>query len=101
IGYQGSWEWVAFRRLAQPCVERYALLLALALAGAVVLLLQRHLPFAVCWLALSAVLALGAGTSGGNHNHFVELVAAASLVLGATLARVLASPRGSVTSAQR
>ena len=24
IGYQGSWQWQAFRRLAQPFVERYA-----------------------------------------------------------------------------
>jgi hypothetical protein len=100
IGYQGSWEWAAFRRLAQPFAERYALLLGLALIAAGILLwLHRRPPFAVGWLGLSAVFALGAGTSGGNHNHFVELVAAASLILGQALARMLASPRASVSRA--
>lgn len=93
IGYQGSWEWRAFRRLAEPFIERYALLLAFALVGAVILSLRRRPPFAVCWLALSALFALGAGTSGGNHNHFVEFLAAALLVLGQAIARLLASPR--------
>lgn len=100
IGYQGSWEWVAFRRLAGPFVERYAPLLALALVGAVILSPRHRPPFAVCWLGASALFAFGAGTSGGNHNHFVELLAAASLVLGQALARSISPPRAAAIPAR-
>ncbi len=87
IGYQGSWEWVAFRRLAQPFAERYGILLSLAIVLGVTLVLRARRPtFGVCWFAISAVLVLGAGTSGGNHNHFVELLAATALVIGQGLA---------------
>jgi hypothetical protein len=83
IGYQGSWQWAAFLRLAHPFLVRYGWWLALAVIAACVLCFQRRrVPFAVCWCVLSAVFALGAGTSGGNHNHFVELLAAASLLVG-------------------
>lgn len=83
IGYQGSWQWAAFSRLAHPFLIRYGWWLALAvIAGCVLCIRHRRVPFAVCWFVLSAVFALGAGTSGGNHNHFVELLAAASLLVG-------------------
>lgn len=83
IGYQGSWEWTALHRLAEPFVHRYALVLGGALIAAILISLPMRRPaFAVCWLVLSAGFALGAGTSGGNHNHFVELLAASSLILG-------------------
>ena len=74
ISYQGSWQWAAFLRLAQPFLARYGWLLGLALIGGCALCIRlRRVPFALCWFALSAVFALGAGTSGGNHNHFVEI----------------------------
>ncbi|MHB8647819.1 MAG: hypothetical protein ACYDAR_18720 [Thermomicrobiales bacterium] len=90
VGYQGSWEWFAFRRLAQPFFERYAYLIVVAVLFALFFLARAKRPtFAVCWLALSAVVALGAGTSGGNHNHFVEFVAAASLLIGQGVATLV------------
>jgi len=97
VGYQGSWEWVAFRRLAQLFIERYAYLIVVAALFAALLVARAKRPtFSVCWFGLSAVVALGAGTSGGNHNHFVEFVAAASLLIGqgvATLVTVEGRPR--------
>ncbi|MGI8690465.1 MAG: hypothetical protein ACR2M3_17940 [Thermomicrobiales bacterium] len=95
VGYQGSWEWHAFRRLAQPFVERYGYLIVVAVLCALVLTVRARWPtFAVCWFALSAVVALGAGTSGGNHNHFVEFVAATALLVGQGVATlVTAVPR--------
>lgn len=86
VTYQGSWEWTAFRRLAQPFAERYGFLLLAGLIGALVVTLRaRRLTFAVAWLALAGVAALGAGTSGGNHNHFIELLAAATLLAGSAV----------------
>ncbi len=83
VTYQGSWEWAAFRRLAQPFAERYGWLLALALVAAVLVTVRaRRLTFAVAWFALAVVTAFGAGTSGGNHNHFVELLAASAFLIG-------------------
>ena len=90
IGYQGSWQWQAFRRLAWPFVERYAYLVVVAALVAVFLAARARRPtVAVCWFALSAVVALGAGTSGGNHNHFVEFVAASSLLAGQGIATLV------------
>jgi hypothetical protein len=90
IGYQGSWQWAAFLRLAHPFLARYGWWFALAvIAGCVLCIRRRRVPFAVCWFVLSAVFALGAGTSGGNHNHFVELLAAASLLIGQGAATLL------------
>jgi len=95
VGYQGSWQWQAFRRLAQPFVGRYAYLIIAATLFALVLIVRARRPtFAVCWLATSAIVALGAGTSGGNHNHFVEFVAATALLVGQGVATlVTAVPR--------
>ncbi len=92
VSYQGSWEWGAFRRLAQPFIERYASLIIVAVVFALLVVFRTRRPtFAVCWLALSAVGALGAGTSGGNHNHFVEFVAAAVLLVGQGIATLVAA----------
>jgi hypothetical protein len=90
IGYQGSWQWAAFLRLAQPFLARYGWLLGIAvIAGCALGIQRRRVPFAACWFALSATFALGAGTSGGNHNHFVELLAAASLLVGQAAATLI------------
>ncbi len=94
VTYQGSWEWAAFRRLAQPFAERYGLLLVAGLLGALLVTLRaRRLTFAVAWFALACVTALGAGTSGGNHNHFVELLAAATLLLGSGVVACMGAMR--------
>ena len=91
IGYQGSWQWVAFQRLARPFGERYGIVLIAGVVAALVLSIMRCRPtFAACWLALTALLALGAGTSGGNHNHFVELLAASSFAIGQAAAATIA-----------
>jgi len=83
IGYQGSWDWGAFRRFAVAFVARYgALLLVAVLVALVSGARERRLTFAAAWFALAGIAALGAGTSGGNHNHFVELLAAAALLAG-------------------
>lgn len=94
IGYQGSWEWGAFQRLAQPFVERYAYLLLFAAGAGVLLVARARRPvFPACWFVSSAIVGLGAGTSGGNHNHFVEFVAAASLLLGQGIASLVTGDR--------
>ncbi len=83
IGYQGSWDWVAFWRSAASFAARYGLLLLIATLSAVLYgIRERRLTFATVWFALAGIAALGAGTSGGNHNHFVELLAAAALLVG-------------------
>lgn len=94
VGYQGSWEWHAFRRLAQPFVERYGYLIVVAALCALIFVIRARRPtFAACWFVLSAVVALGAGTSGGNHNHFVEFVAATALLVGQGVATLVTAPR--------
>ncbi len=95
VGYQGSWQWQAFRRLAQPFMERYAYLIVIAALCALLLVVRTRWPtVAVCWFVLSAGVALGAGTSGGNHNHFVEFVAASSLLVGQGVAMLVTAETG-------
>ena len=93
VGYQGSWEWSAFWRLAEPFLLRYGIWLLLAALIAVVSCIrQRRVTFASLWLLFASVAALGAGTSGGNHNHFVELLAAVALIVGQEIAHGLRVP---------
>jgi len=102
VGYQGSWEWGAFRRLAEPFVLRYGLWLALAaLIALVACARQRQVSFSIVWLLFAGVAALGAGTSGGNHNHFVELLAAATLIIGQDAENVLRSSAVSTAPTSR
>lgn len=90
--YQFSWTWHAYLFLARPFTARYGLLPALALLAAVCICArQRRLTFGACWLALAALQTLTAGTDGGNHNHFVALLAAATLALGQGVAVLVAS----------
>ncbi|MGI8687520.1 MAG: hypothetical protein ACR2M3_02980 [Thermomicrobiales bacterium] len=90
--YQLSWTWHAYLFLARPFTARYGLLPALALLAAICICVrQRRLTFGACWLALAALQTLTAGTDGGNHNHFVELLAAATLALGQGVAVLVAS----------
>jgi hypothetical protein len=90
--YQASWTWHAYVFLARPFAHRYGLLPALAILAAVCLCVrQRRLTFGACWLALAALKTLSAGTDGGNHNHFIDLLAASSLVAGRGTATLVTS----------
>lgn len=90
--YQGSWTWHAYLFLARPFAERYGLLPALALlAAAAICAQQRRVTFSACWFMLTALKTLEAGTDGGNHNHFVELLAASALMVGQGVAALIAS----------
>jgi len=90
--YQFSWTWHAYLFLARPFTARYGLLPALALLAAVCICArQRRLTFGACWLALAALQTLTAGTDGGNHNHFVALLAAATLAFGQGVAVLVVS----------
>lgn len=90
--YQFSWTWHAYLFLARPFAARYGLLPTLALLAAIgVCARQRRLTFGACWLALAALKTLTAGTDGGNHNHFIELLVAATLALGQGVAFLVAS----------
>jgi hypothetical protein len=90
--YQGSWTWHAYLFLARPFAERYGLLPILALlAAAAICARQRRMTFSTCWFMFTALKTLEAGTDGGNHNHFVELLAASVLLIGQGVAAMLAS----------
>jgi len=92
--YQASWTWDAYLFLARPFAYRYGLLPAIALFAAVCLCIrQRRLSFGACWLALTVLKTLTAGTDGGNHNHFIELLAASTLMAGSGVAGLVGSPR--------
>lgn len=82
LAYQGSWNWYAYRRIAEPFIERYGLLLAIAVIAAINGCVCRRIPFSTWWVLFSTLLSFGAGTSGGNHNHFVEVLAASCLIVG-------------------
>lgn len=89
--YQFSWDWDAYLFLARPFAERYGLLPLVAFLAAVGLCVRhRRLTFGAWWLALTALKSLTAGTDGGNHNHFVEVLAASTLVAGQGLAALVA-----------
>jgi hypothetical protein len=90
--YQGSWTWHAYVFLARPFAERYGLLPILALlAAAAICARQRRVTFSTCWFLFTALKTLEAGTDGGNHNHFVELLAASALLVGQGVAALIAS----------
>lgn len=100
--YQASWAWDAYLFLARPFAHRYGPLPAIALLAAVVMCIrQRRLTFGACWLALAAIKSLAAGTDGGNHNHFIDLLAASTLVAGRGVAALVASAMSQATPAVR
>ncbi len=97
--YQGSWTWHAYLFLARPFAARYGLLPALALLVIVAICVrQRRVTFSACWFVLTLLKTLEAGTDGGNHNHFVELLAASALVVGQGMAALIASAERPATA---
>jgi 4-amino-4-deoxy-L-arabinose transferase-like glycosyltransferase len=97
VAFHSSWSWHDFAFLGGPFVTRYwpLLLLGIVLPLAVALAALRgralfaHLRadrdlLPALYLPSALFFALGAGTHGGNHNHFVESVIVA-LFCGALL----------------
>jgi hypothetical protein len=90
--YQGSWTWHAYLFLARPFMARYGLLPLFALlVGIAICARQRRVTFGACWFVLTLLKTLEAGTDGGNHNHFVELLAASALIVGQGIVTLIAS----------
>ncbi|MGN6673968.1 MAG: hypothetical protein ACTHMA_11745 [Thermomicrobiales bacterium] len=102
VAFHSSWSAADYRHLAEPFARRYwPLLLGAALLPITVLLTARGraarradrdlLP--ALYLAFAALGSLGAGTHGGNHNHFVETLVVAVLCAALLANRLLEAPR--------
>ncbi|MCA1670293.1 MAG: hypothetical protein LC793_23500, partial [Thermomicrobia bacterium] len=90
--YQLSWTWHAYVYLAQPFAQRYGPLLALACLAVIFIgVRQRRLTFTAWWFALTCLKTLAAGTDGGNHNHFLEVLVVATLLVGQGVAMLISS----------
>jgi hypothetical protein len=111
IAFHSSWSWHDFWRLWEPFVVRYwpLLVAAIGLPLAVVLAALRGdrtlaslradrdlLP--AVYFGTAAFFGLGAGTHGGNHNHFVETVVVAIWCAALLVGRGLMSPRWRVVA---
>ena len=94
VAFHSSWSLAHYLELWWPFVARYwPLLAAAALLPAMVAYRAartREAPdlLAALYLVLAAVAAMGAGTHGGNHNHFVELLLASVLCTGLAAGRL-------------
>ncbi len=106
IALHSSWGANDFLRLALPALGRYwplllggaTLLLAVTVAAA-----RAPRPLAALrtdpdllpalYLPVAAFFALGAGTHGGNHNHFIETLVVAVLCAALTVGRCAAQGR--------
>lgn len=91
VAFHSSWSWRDFWLLAEPFLARYwpLLLSGLLLLPGVLIAALRHWSalrasrelLAALYLLLALFFALGAGTHGGNHNHFVETIVVVILCL--------------------
>jgi hypothetical protein len=101
VAFHSSWSATDYRHLAEPFARRYwPLLLSAALLPLAVVLTNRGraalradrdlLP--ALYLLFAALGSVGAGTHGGNHNHFVETLVAAVLCAALLTNRLLESP---------
>lgn len=111
VAFHSSWAWHDFWRLWEPFVVRYWPLLIAAVGLPLVAVVgafrgdrgltrlrdDRDLLPAV-YLGTAAFFGLGAGTHGGNHNHFVETVVVAVWCAALLAGRGLASPRWRVVA---
>lgn len=106
VAFHSSWDAPNFLRLALPFLGRYwPLLLGGAALPVVVLLtaLLRGHPLAMLrrdpellpalYLPVAALFTLGAGTHGGNHNHFIETLVVAVLCAALLIARLATTVR--------
>ncbi|HEY8601343.1 MAG TPA: hypothetical protein VIL85_23150 [Thermomicrobiales bacterium] len=105
VAFHSSWSAQDFLFLWEPFVERYWPLLLLAVMLPLVVLLAglraprkraawRADPDLVpaLYLPIAAFFALGGGTHGGNHNHFVETVVVAIFCITLLIGRLLNTP---------
>ena len=111
VAFHSSWSWHDFWLLWEPFGRRYwpLLLAALGLPLAVglkairsgrlvaTLRVDRDLLPAV-YLGTALFFGLGAGTHGGNHNHFVETTVVAVWCAATLAGRWLAAPRWRVVA---
>src|SRR5207248_8831810 len=94
VAFHSSWSAADFWRLWRPFIARYWLLLAVAAAlpalVAAAVTRRRDDPdlLPALYLPLAVAGSLGAGTHGGNHNHFVETLVAAVLCAALVAGRV-------------
>lgn len=106
VAFHSSWSAHDFLRLAIPFAGRYwPLLLGGAALSVVVLVtaLVSGRPLVVLpgdpallptlYLPVAALFALGAGTHGGNHNHFIETLVVAVLCAALLIARLATTIR--------
>ncbi|MCC6627575.1 MAG: hypothetical protein IT340_09255 [Chloroflexi bacterium] len=90
ITFHRSWLWRNYLELALPFLRHYWLLLLLPLTAAVLDLWMRRRPgLPTLYLATAALVSLGGGTHGGNHNHLLEVLLALALAAGVGLGRAL------------
>jgi hypothetical protein len=101
VAFHSSWAWYDFLRLWEPFVARYWPLLLTGLALPLVILAlsaaRRSLGglrtdpdlLPAVYLFAAALFSLGAGTHGGNHNHFVETIVVAILCAGLLANRLM------------
>ncbi len=106
VAFHSSWSWHEYWRLGQPFLARYWPLLIVA-AGlpltVAALAVRTARPLAqlrddldllpAVYLGTAALFGLGAGTHGGNHNHFVETMVVAVWCVALLAGRGLAAPR--------
>lgn len=94
VAFHSSWSWADFWRLWSPFIARYwpiicASLVLVVIAGwATVRRRPDGLALPAIYVVLALASALGAGTHGGNHNHFVEGLIAATLGAGLVAGRL-------------
>jgi hypothetical protein len=90
VAFHRSWLWQNYVALALPFLRHYWLLLLLPLAVVGADLARRRRPsLPALYLLTAAVVSLGAGTHGGNHNHLLEVLLALALAAGVGLGRSL------------
>lgn len=100
VAFHSSWSWTDFWRLWSPFIARYwplvsASLALVAVAGSTMIRRRSDgLALPAIYLVLALVSALGAGTHGGNHNHFVEGLVAATLGAGLVAGRLARARQG-------
>jgi len=101
VAFHSSWGASDFLRLALPALERYwPLLLGGATLLLTVLIAAARAPrplaalrddpdlLPALYLPVAAFFALGAGTHGGNHNHFIETLVVAVFCAALALGRL-------------